>query len=107
MSRRRRAPIILLVALLLAFTVPLIIPIPPLQGTVPPIELADPDSHFVNVSGLMVHYKTAGQGEPAILLLHGFAASTFSWREVMQPLGNYGMVVAFDRPAFGLTSRPP
>jgi pimeloyl-ACP methyl ester carboxylesterase len=68
--------------------------------------LADPDSRFIEVDGMVVHYKIGGQGSPAILLLHGFGASVFSWREVMEPLSWYGMVVAFDRPAFGLTSRP-
>ena len=39
-------------------------------------------------------------------LLHGFAASTFSWREVLPSLAQWGRTVAFDRPAFGLTERP-
>jgi pimeloyl-ACP methyl ester carboxylesterase len=73
---------------------------------VPIAQLADPDSLFVDVDGLSVHYKAAGQGEPTVVLLHGFAASAFSWRKVMEPLGNVGMVIAFDRPAFGLTQRP-
>jgi len=53
-----------------------------------------------------VHYKEAGQGEPALILQHGFAASLFSWREVLGPLAKGRRVVAFDRPAFGLTERP-
>ncbi len=85
---------------------PLLVPIPPLEGTVPPEQLADPDSHFVDVNGITVHYKTAGAGQPVWILLHGFGASTFSWREVMEPLSRMGTVVAFDRPAFGLTERP-
>jgi pimeloyl-ACP methyl ester carboxylesterase len=39
-------------------------------------------------------------------LLHGFASSLFSWREVMAPLATRGTDVAYDRPAFGLTARP-
>ena len=85
---------------------PFLIPVPPLEGTVPPQELADPDGRFIAVDGLQVHYKIAGQGEPTLILLHGFAASTFSWREVMEPLATNATVVAFDRPAFGLTERP-
>jgi pimeloyl-ACP methyl ester carboxylesterase len=38
--------------------------------------------------------------------MHGFGASTFSWREVMDPFSQYGAVIAYDRPAFGLTERP-
>jgi len=41
-----------------------------------------------------------------MILLHGFAASTFSWREVMQPLAELSTVVAYDRPSSGLTERP-
>jgi pimeloyl-ACP methyl ester carboxylesterase len=70
------------------------------------MQLADSDSRFIEVNGLTGHCKIAGQSSPAILLLHGFGAGVFSWREVMEPLSPYGMVVAFDRPAFGLTSRP-
>jgi pimeloyl-ACP methyl ester carboxylesterase len=47
-----------------------------------------------------------GQGEPYILLLHGFGASVFSWHAVMGPLSQLGTVIAYDRPAFGLTERP-
>ena len=92
--------------LLLALIGPFLVPVPPLQDTVPPRELADPDSRFRDVNGLDVHYKTAGSGEPTMILLHGFGASLFSWRKVMEPLGALGSVIAFDRPAFGLTERP-
>lgn len=85
---------------------PFLIPVPPLDGTVPAAQLADPDSNFVDVNGLTVHYKDMGDGEPAFILLHGFGASLFSWREVMGPLAQYGRVIAYDRPAFGLTERP-
>lgn len=96
-----------LAGLLLVITAgPFLVPVPPLEDTVPPRELADPDSRFVEVNGLEVHYKQLGQGEPELLLLHGFAASVFSWREIMEPLSEGGTVIAFDRPAFGLTERP-
>ncbi len=94
---------VLLVILLVG---PFLVPVPPLEGTVPPEQLADPDSRFIEVNGITVHYKMAGEGKPALILLHGFAASTFSWREVIGPLSEMGTVVAFDRPGFGLTERP-
>ena len=86
--------------------VPLLYPVAPLTGTVPERELADPDSHFADVNGLTVYYKEMGQGEPVIIFLHGFGASEYSWREVMEPLSRSGRVIAYDRPAFGLTNRP-
>lgn len=48
----------------------------------------------------------AGSGEPVYVLLHGFAASLYSWLNVMPELARQGTVIAFDRPAFGLTERP-
>lgn len=94
------------ILILLLLIVPFLIPVPPLEDTIPIEELSDPDSRFVEVNGLNVHYKTFGQGEPVFILLHGFGASLFSWREVTEPLSQYGAAVAYDRPAFGLTERP-
>ena len=96
----------LIIILLVVLVGPFLIPVPPLTGTFPPEQLADPDSHFVEINGLNVHYKTVGQGEPVFVLLHGFGASVFSWHEVMTPLSELGTVIAYDRPAFGLTERP-
>jgi pimeloyl-ACP methyl ester carboxylesterase len=97
----------ILAFLLLALGVgPFLIPVPPLTDTVSERELADPDSQFVEINGLSVHYKEQGAGEPVFILLHGFGASAFSWREVMGPFSELGRVIAYDRPAFGLTSRP-
>ncbi len=98
--------VILFAIVILLAVVPLLIPVPPLQGVVPVSQLADADSKFIQIEGINYHYKEAGSGKPAFLLLHGFGASVSSWREVVQPLSAYGRVIAYDRPAFGLTDRP-
>ena len=103
---QKRLLIIFLVLAILLGAGPFLVPVPPLEGLKTVAELTDPDSQFVEVNGLTVHYKELGQGSPTFILLHGFGASTFSWREVMQPLSQYGRVIAYDRPAFGLTERP-
>lgn len=102
----RNLLIILGVLALLIGVGPLVFPIQPLTDTLPVEQLADPDSQFVTINGVKVHYKIYGSGQPVIILLHGFGASTFSWREVTQPLAQAGTVIAYDRPAFGLTQRP-
>lgn len=94
------------ILIILALIVPFFIPVPPLQGVVPPEQLADQDSQFTEINNVKIHYKSYGQGEPAFILLHGFLASTFSWRELYDDLANNGSVVAFDRAGFGLTERP-
>ena len=44
---------------------------------------------------------------PAVILLHGFGGSLFSFERVLKPLSSIfrSPVLAFDRPGFGLTSR--
>lgn len=102
-----RAILIVLVVILLVLLVgPFLVPVPALQGTLPPQALADADSQFIEINGLDVHVKTGGQGEPVFLLLHGFGASLYSWQAVMESFSQLGTVIAFDRPAFGLTERP-
>ncbi|CAL9756582.1 unnamed protein product [Musa acuminata subsp. burmannicoides] len=98
------------------------------EELVEPRELADADSFFCEFNGVEIHYKTCHHAEIAeeeevrekdrrvspkvaitfpIILLHGFGASAFSWDRVMKPLSRLvgSKVLAFDRPAFGLTAR--
>ncbi len=42
-------------------------------------------------------------GKRFIVLLHGFGASTFSWRTVFDSLAQLGHMCAYDRPGFGFT----
>lgn len=98
--------IILAVFLFVVLVGPFLVPVPELPGLVTEKELADADSKFIEINGLTVHYKEMGQGETTFILLHGFGASVFSWHEVMDDFAARGHVIAYDRPAFGLTSRP-
>ncbi len=85
---------------------PFFVPIAELDGLVPAEEFIEADSRFIEVNDVNVHYKEAGTGETTFILLHGFGGSTFSWREVMDDFSQNGRVIAYDRPAFGLTERP-
>ena len=103
----RIAALILGGLLILVLVVPLLIPYLPPRNVQPLSEALMPDSKIIEINGVDIHYVETGTGnEPLMLLLHGFGASTYSWREVMEPLAAYGHVVAYDRPAFGLTERP-
>lgn len=104
--RKRRGLLVLAGGLTILLAGPFLIPIPPLKGTFPPHELADDDSMFVDVNRLDIHVKKLGQGEPVFVLLHGFAASLYSWHAVMEPLSQLGSVIAYDRPGFGLSEHP-
>ncbi len=82
------------------------------SGTMTAQQLATVDDKFIDINGIDVRYRHADFGgdcdctPPLIILMHGFGASVFSWRDVLEPLGGLGEVIAYDRPAFGLTERP-
>lgn len=102
----RKLGIFLMIVFGCLLILPLIIPIPPPKHVKPVQQLADADSQFIEINNIAFHYKTQGSGSPPLVLLHGFGASLYSWREVMLPLAEYHRVIAYDRLAFGLTERP-
>jgi Predicted hydrolases or acyltransferases (alpha/beta hydrolase superfamily) len=107
MKRWQKIILWVVVFLLVVVTIgPFLIPVPALEGLVTESELADPDSKFIEINDVTVHYKEMGEGEKTFILLHGFGASVYSWREVMDDFSQRGRVIAYDRPAFGLTERP-
>ncbi len=101
----------LLVAGVLSFiVVPLLIPATT-TGTMTNRAVST-SGEFVSLNGLDVHIEKRDYSgacdcnAPLIVLMHGFGASTFSWRDVITPLSASGTVVAYDRPGFGFTERP-
>lgn len=64
-----------------------------------------PEDRFLKIGDQLVHIEQAGQGEP-VVLLHGFGASTYSWRHVMPALAAAFRVIAIDLNGFGYTERP-
>jgi pimeloyl-ACP methyl ester carboxylesterase len=96
--------IITVILLLLIFIIPLFISYP--QGKFTEKELADNDSHFIEIEKVSVHYKMYGKGDTIFILLHGTLTTTYTWNEIIEPLSKIGRVITYDRPSFGLTSRP-
>src|SRR5215468_480170 len=63
--------------------------------------------HWVKVDGVRVFYRAAGDPTaPVVLLLHGFPASSFMFRELIPRLAGDYRVVAPDLPGFGFTQVP-
>ncbi len=60
---------------------------------------------YLDLGGLRLHYMTAGDGEP-VVLLHGWPTSSFLWRRVMPPIAEGNRVIALDLPGFGLSDKP-
>ncbi|MBB6143195.1 pimeloyl-ACP methyl ester carboxylesterase [Silvibacterium bohemicum] len=63
--------------------------------------------HRVEVDGVRVFYRSAGdQDAPVVLLLHGFPASSFMFRNLISCLADQYRVIAPDLPGFGFTEVP-
>jgi pimeloyl-ACP methyl ester carboxylesterase len=63
--------------------------------------------HHVDADGVKVFYREAGPADgPVVLLLHGFPASSFQYRELIPRLADKYRVIAPDLPGFGFTEVP-
>jgi pimeloyl-ACP methyl ester carboxylesterase len=63
--------------------------------------------HKVQADGVNVFYRAAGDpSAPVVLLLHGFPASSFMFRELIPRLADQFRVIAPDLPGFGFTEIP-
>jgi pimeloyl-ACP methyl ester carboxylesterase len=60
----------------------------------------------VEVDGLRIGYRRAGEGPP-LLLLHGGVCDGRVWRRTMEQLANQFTVVAWDAPGCGPSADPP
>lgn len=65
-----------------------------------------PDSKFVEIEGMNVHYRVTGEG-PTLLLIHGTGASLHTWEEWTEILSPDFQIISVDMPAFGLTGMHP
>ena len=70
------------------------------------VACASIEEKFVDVAGCRVRYLTGGRG-PALLLVHGLLAYSFSWRFNLQALAQHATVYALDLPGMGFSQRVP
>ena len=69
---------------------------------------AGPQSRFVEIDGLKVHYRDRGPRDaPALVLLHGSSASLHTWEGWAAALEDRFRVISLDLPAHGLTGPWP
>src|SRR5215469_10776857 len=63
--------------------------------------------HRIEADGVRIFYRSAGDAtSPVVLLLHGFPASSFMFRDLIPRLADQYRVIAPDLPAFGFTEIP-
>lgn len=68
--------------------------------------MAADDVAHVEVGGLRIAYRRAGEGPP-LVLLHGAFSDGREWRRQLEGLSDEFAVVAWDAPGFGRSSDPP
>ena len=97
-----RYTLLVLTALILALFVAAYLP----SAVRPIAELAGQDSRFCQLDNATVHFTRHGQG-PALVLVHGYACSTYTWRKIIPHIAPRFTVYAIDLPGFGLSSKNP
>ena len=63
------------------------------------------EHHHTRLSGAALHYVTAGQGDP-VVLVHGWPSTWYEWRHVIPLLAGRYRVIAPDLRGLGDSSRP-
>jgi len=68
------------------------------------IELSE---KIINVSGISTRYRVVGQSDKKVLIIHGWGAGSYSWRDISYCLAEKGYeAIAMDLPGFGETPPP-
>ena len=62
-------------------------------------------SRFADVNGVRLHYLSAGQGPP-VVLLHGYTQTSHMWRPLIAELAKTNAVIAPDLRGAGESARP-
>ena len=65
-----------------------------------------PDSKYLELQGMKIHYRDVGQG-PVLLLLHGMFSSLHTWNDWSDILSKRFRVICLDNPNYGLTGPHP
>jgi len=109
MSRRRRVRVVGLAACLAALVVLFAVGWArerPLGPTGQWLVAAGLEPRFETIAGRHIRFVRRGSG-PTIVLLHGFASSIYTWKDVLPVLAREHDVVALDLPGFGQSECPP
>ncbi|MBW1988107.1 MAG: alpha/beta hydrolase, partial [Deltaproteobacteria bacterium] len=66
-----------------------------------------PQDKFVTVDGIRIHYQEWENPGEDVVLIHGYASSTYTWKDVAPVLADHGYhVYAVDLKGFGWSDKP-
>jgi len=69
------------------------------------LQAAGLEASYETVDGHRLRYVRAGRGD-AVMLVHGFASSLYTWKDVIPGLARRHDVIALDLPGFGGSDQP-
>lgn len=70
------------------------------------IEDFAPPEEFVMIGSVKTHFVRKGDAGRPVVLIHGFGASTYTWRKALDALSPHYRVFALDLKGFGLSAKP-
>src|SRR5687768_7051777 len=63
-------------------------------------------SRYAMLKGNRIHYKSLGDGKPAVVLVHGWSCDLTFWKEQVPALAGRVRVVLLDLPGHGKSDKP-
>jgi len=67
---------------------------------------ASGQSHFAKLDGTRIHYVNYGEGDEALVLIHGWTQNIDAWRDNVADLASRYRVIAIDLPGHGKSDKP-
>ncbi len=104
MSRSKKILTGLVISIAILYFILIVIAYLP-HETITVNKLATEKDQFITVNNNTIHYIKQGSGNP-IILVHGFAGSTYTWRKLLALLSADFTVYAVDLLGFGLSDKP-
>jgi pimeloyl-ACP methyl ester carboxylesterase len=71
------------------------------DSVTPPLDPTYVEGFTPSSDGTQIHYRAIGQGEPAVVFVHGWCGSTHVWDEQMRKLAPKHRVIALDLAGMG------
>ena len=69
-------------------------------------EDAEVTNHYVNNDSVKIHYATAGDSGPLVVMIHGFPDFWYSWNEQIKALQSTHRVAAIDQRGYNRSDKP-
>jgi pimeloyl-ACP methyl ester carboxylesterase len=78
---------------------------PPVAATPPVASAAETTGTATSADGLPLYYRTAGSGEPTVVLVHCWGCSSDEWADAIPPLAANHRVIALDLAGHGRSGK--